>query len=253
MIKVCNVSYSYGKRFSLVDVTVAIDEGTITIILGPNGSGKTTLLNLISGIMTPQQGHILLDDEDMSQMKSRQRAKRIAVVRQFVSAPFGYSVSDIVSMGRYAYKKRFEALNSQDVQIVKEFLVEMGIQNLEDELVSRISGGELQRVSLARALCQKSDILLLDEPVNHLDLRHRYDILNTIKKRSKKGYTTLCVLHDINLAMQYADNFILMKDGRIIDICTPQNLSKKQLSALYDVNEQELEDMIFDKRVYHIL
>jgi iron complex transport system ATP-binding protein len=247
MIKIDNVSYSYGKRFSLTDVSLEIRKGDITVLIGPNGSGKTTLLNLVSGIMTPQQGEILLDSQNISQMKPKLRAKNIAVVRQFISAPFDYSVFDIVAMGRYAYKKRFESLELQDIQIIKKFLKEMGIDHLQNELVNKISGGELQRVSLARALCQQSDMLLLDEPVNHLDIRHRYDILNIIKNRAQQGLTTLCVLHDINIALQYAHNIVLMKDGKIVDVCTPDTLTNEQLSDLYDVTEVQLKSMVFDK------
>lgn len=247
MINVKNVSYSYGKRFSLKNITLEIQKGDITVLLGPNGSGKTTLLNLVSGIMTPQSGEILLDGQNITNMKHRLRAKNIAVVRQFVSAPFDYSVFDIVSMGRYAYKKRFESLNYNDIQIIKNFLKKMGIDHLQNELVNKISGGELQRVSLARALCQQSDILLLDEPVNHLDIRHRYDILNIIKERAEQGLTTLCVLHDINVAMQYAHKVVMIKDGIIKDICEPKNLTNKQLCELYDVTEVQLSSMIFDK------
>ncbi|MCK5128914.1 MAG: ABC transporter ATP-binding protein [Clostridiales bacterium] len=249
MIKLQNTSYSYGKRFSLENVSLDIPKGSITILLGPNGSGKTTLLNLVSGGLLPQSGKVLIDNQNVSHMKSRVRAKNIAVVRQFVSAPFNYSVFDIVSMGRYAYKRRFETLNSDDIKIVRLFMKELGIDSLQDEYVSKISGGELQRVSLARALSQQSEYLLLDEPVNHLDIRHRYDILNIIKNRSEQGLTTLCVLHDINLAMQYADQLVLMKEGKVLDILTPKQINKAKLSALYDVTEQELATMIFDKSI----
>ena len=244
MISVSNVTYSYGERFSVKDLSVEIDEGSVTVLLGPNGSGKTTLLNLISGILKPQTGEVSLMGKSIYQMKAKTRAKNIAVVRQFVDAPFGYSVFDIVAMGRYAYKKRFEALNAEDAEIVKRFLREMGIEHLRDEAVNKISGGELQRVSLARALCQKSDVLLLDEPVNHLDIRHRYDILNTIKIRAQQGHTSLCVLHDINLALKYADKLVLLKDGRIEKTCRPAEVTKTQLSALYDVTEAELSAMV---------
>ena len=244
MISVSNVSYSYGERFSVKDLSVQIDEGSVTVLLGPNGSGKTTLLNLISGILKPQSGEVSLEGKSIHHMKAKTRAKNIAVVRQFVDAPFGYSVFDIVAMGRYAYKKRFEALNAEDAEIVKRFLREMGIEHLRDAAVNKISGGELQRVSLARALCQKSDVLLLDEPVNHLDIRHRYDILNTIKKRAEQGYTSLCVLHDINLALKYADKLVLLKDGMIEKVCRSDEVTKAELSALYDVTESELSAMV---------
>ncbi len=244
MIKLDNTSYSYGKRFSISAVSLDIKEGSVTVLLGPNGSGKTTMLNLISGILKPQSGNVLLNDKDIHQMKSKTRAKSIAVVRQFVSAPFGYSVFDIVALGRYAYKKRFEALNKEDVEIVKHYLCEMGIEHLSEEAVNRISGGELQRVSLARALSQQSEVLLLDEPVNHLDIRHRYDILNIIRKRAQEGYTALCVLHDINLAMQYADRLVLLKEGKIKKICRADEITKQELSDLYDVSQAELKTMV---------
>ncbi len=244
MINVSDVTYSYGERFSLTDVSAEIKSGSVTVFLGPNGSGKSTLLNLISGILKPQTGKIVLEKEDIHTMKPKSRAKKIAVVRQFVSAPFGYSVFDIVAMGRYAYKKRLESMNKEDVETVKHFLSEMGISHLAQEAVNRISGGELQRVSLARALCQQSDVLLLDEPVNHLDIRHRYDILNTIKNRAEQGNTAVCVLHDINLAMQYSDKLVLLKDGRVKKICTSSEITKDELADLYDVSLAELKTMV---------
>jgi iron complex transport system ATP-binding protein len=226
------------------DISAEIKNGSVTVFLGPNGSGKSTLLNLISGVMVPQKGKICLENQNIHHMKPKDRAKKIAVVRQFVSAPFGYSVFDIVAMGRYAYKKRLESMNKEDVEIIRHFLREMGIEHLSEEPVNKISGGELQRVSLARALCQQSDVLLLDEPVNHLDIRHRYDILNTIKKRAEQGHTALCVLHDINLAMQYSDKLILLKDGKIKRICTAKDITNKELAGLYDVTQDELKTMI---------
>lgn len=244
MIRLSNVSYSYGERFSVMDASLDVDEGSVTVFLGPNGSGKTTLLNLISGVLIPQSGKVVLDDKNIHHMKSKTRAKKIAVVRQFVNAPFGYSVFDIVAMGRYAHKKKFESMNKEDANIVKHFLDKMGILHLQDESVTKISGGELQRVSLARALCQQSDVMLLDEPVNHLDIRHRYDILNTIRKRADEGSTILCVLHDINLAIQYADKLVLLKDGKVAKICSTKDITKKELAELYDVTQEELKTMV---------
>jgi iron complex transport system ATP-binding protein len=244
MVRIKNVSYSYGERFSISDISLEIGRGEVTVLLGPNGSGKTTLLNLISGILKPQSGEVFLLEENIHQMKSKSRAKSIAVVRQFVNASFGYSVFDIVSMGRYAYKRRFEALSKDDIEIVRHFLREMGIEHLQNEAVNKISGGELQRVSLARALSQQSDVLLLDEPVNHLDIRHRYDILNTIKSRAERGHTALCVLHDIGLALKYADKLVLLKDGRLKKVCRTEEITQKELAALYDVTEQELLTMV---------
>ena len=244
MIKLKDVSYSYGERFSVKDASLDVKEGSVTVLLGPNGSGKTTLLNLTSGILKPQSGNVYLKEQDIHKMKHKQRAKSIAVVRQFVTAPFGYSVFDIVAMGRYAYKKRFEALGKEDAEIIRYFLNEMGIEDLKDEPVNKISGGELQRVSLARALCQQSEVLLLDEPVNHLDIRHRYDILNTIRKRADEGHTALCVLHDINLAKKYADMLVLIKNGGIKRICHAEEVTKTELCELYDVTPDELKSMV---------
>ncbi len=244
MISINDVTYSYGERFSISDLSAEIKSGEVTVFLGPNGSGKSTLLNIISGVIKPQSGNVLLEGHDIHSMKHKARAKRIAVVRQFVSAPFGYSVFDVVAMGRYAYKKRLESMNREDVEIIKHFLHVMGIKHLAEEAVNRISGGELQRVSLARALCQQSDVLMLDEPVNHLDIRHRYDILNTIKKRAEKGHTAICVLHDINLAMQYSDKLVLLKDGKIKRICKAADITKDELAKLYDVSLNELATMV---------
>lgn len=242
-IAIKGVTYSYGRGDVLKRLTLDIHDHEFTALLGPNGSGKTTLLRLVSGADKPNQGKVMISDHNVYTMDTRSRAKAMSYVQQFVSSTFSYTVFELAAMGRYPYIGRFQGMRPQDIDIINQSLEEAGVQHLKKRPITELSGGELQRVMLARSLAQQSPWMLLDEPVNHLDIRHRTDILNAVRKRVDDGGAALCVLHDINLASRYADRIVLMQDGEIFMDGTPEEvLTEHNLETLYQVRVRILRD-----------
>jgi len=240
MIEIKDITFAYGRRTILHDLSLSLEEGKLIALLGPNGSGKTTLLRIIAGTLKPSSGSVRLDGGDIAAMHAKARARRISVVKQIMSAAFAFTVAEVVAMGRYSYKRGTQSLDPQDYKIVHESIGMVGLKELEQRPVTMLSGGELQRVMLAKALCQQSRWMLLDEPVNHLDLKHRRDIMNTVRAHADSGKGALCVLHDIGMAKLYADRAILMKDGRIVfDGAPKQVLTDENISSIYEVEYRD--------------
>ncbi len=235
-INIKGVTYSYGRGDVLKGLTLDIHDHQFTALLGPNGSGKTTLLKLVSGAMKPDDGKVMIGDQNIYTMDTRTRAKAMSYVQQFFSSTFSYTVFEVAAMGRYPHIARFQGMKPMDIDIINRSLDEAGVIHLKKRSITELSGGELQRVMLARSLAQQSPWMLLDEPVNHLDIRHRTDILNAVRKRVDSGRAALCVLHDVNLASRYADRIVLMKDGEIYKDGTPHEvLTEHNIETLYQV------------------
>lgn len=217
MLQVKNVSGGYEHREVVRNVSFQIKRGKIVGILGPNGSGKSTLLKLVSGILKPNDGEILINGKALSFYSSKELAQKMAVLPQLHANAFSNTVLEVVSLGRYPYQKGlFSSWSAADEKAVKEAIEATGIQCYVNNEMTALSGGEQQRVFIAQALAQQSELLILDEPTNHLDISHQKQILDLIKQQSKESnLTVLSVFHDINLAALYCDELILMKDGKI--------------------------------------
>jgi len=217
----------------LSDVSLDAKEGEIIGILGPNGSGKTTLLKCLNRALAPKAGTVLIDDLDYKQLSRREIATRMAVVPQGANINFPFSALDIVMMGRIPEMKRFEGESKNDIEIVKEAMAMTNTEHLADRPMDQISGGERQRIIIARALAQKPRILLLDEPTLHLDVNHQLDILELITDLARKEkLTVMIVTHDLPLAARYCDKVILMKggfiqaSGEVTEVLTSANMRK---------------------------
>lgn len=230
-LSVTDLFCSYPAREVLKGLTFSISRGEVTGVIGPNGSGKSTLLKTISKVLRPSQGEILLQGRNIARMNQRQVAHRIAVVDQDEQLGTGFKVWEVVLMGRYPYLSRLQREKAHDWNIVRWAMQATGTLDLRDRMASELSGGEKQRVLLARALAQEPDILLLDEPTSHLDIAHQTEILDLVEGlRKDNQLTVLMVLHDLNLAAQYCDSLILMKDGRVFaegfpgDVITVHNI-----------------------------
>jgi iron complex transport system ATP-binding protein len=217
MINVRNLHSSYNGHEVLKGVNLDIGDGEFLGLLGPNGSGKTTLLRCITGSLKPISGSIQILGRDRSDWKTRELARRMALLPQENHPGFEFTVSEIISMGRYPHMGRFSMTDRRGKKAVENALERCELRGMEGKSISELSGGERQRVFIARSLAQEPGILLLDEPTKNLDVRHSIDILSLVRKLNKKrGTTVLAVLHDIDLAARYCDGVALMKEGKLM-------------------------------------
>lgn len=222
MLKIKDLSVSYGSNQVLQNIGLSAVRGEFIGIIGPNGSGKTTLLKTITKVLKPISGTIMIDEKNIEEMGSNEIAKNVAVVSQVVSINFEFTVKDIVLMGRNPYIKSSESV--EDINIANDMMKKTNILHLKNRLITRLSGGELQRVIIARALTQTPNILLLDEPTSHLDITNQIEILNLVKKASTKGMLVVAVMHDLNLAAYYCNTICLLRDGCLISTGTPRQV-----------------------------
>jgi len=232
-IETHDLGWKYGDRQILSDISLTIKRGCFYSIIGPNGSGKTTLLRNIAKSLEPKSGSVFVENSDVTKLSSRSMAKRLSVVPQNTNIEFEFTVTDIVLMGRSPYIGRFESESSQDIEIAESAMRATNTWHLKDKRITEISGGERQRVIVARALAQDTGIMLLDEPVSQLDIHHQIEIMETIQKLIKnRKITAVSVMHDLNLAAQYSDHIILIDEGRIVcqgrahEVITEENIKR---------------------------
>ncbi len=209
--------FGYAERAILRGLDLELEKGKCYGILGPNGSGKTTLLDLLCGLLVPGTGRVDLCGRPPADWPPRQMARKVALVPQDFVVRFGFSVREVVEMGRHPHLGRFASLTPQDHTLVDSVMEEMGITELADRPVTRLSGGEKQRVAVARALAQDPEILLLDEATSNLDIYHSLSILGTIRSRVREqGLTVVAALHDLNLAGFFCDQLIFLRQGQLL-------------------------------------
>ncbi len=231
-----NISFKYGIKLILEDFSIQFEKGSLYGILGPNACGKTTFLKLLSGVLKSNYGKVIIDESDIRNLTFREIARKVAVVPQSTSMNFDFFVKDIILMGRYAHVGRFSLESNEDKEIVDNILKQFNLQGLKNRSFNELSGGEQQKVIIARAIAQKSRIILLDEPTTHLDINYQIEFMELLKKYINEGLIVIIVLHDINIATQFCNKIILIKEGRI--------------KAFGDVNKTITKDNI--KSVYNI-
>jgi iron complex transport system ATP-binding protein len=218
VLRAADVTFSYGRgqRVVLDGVSVTADRGTIVGLLGPNGSGKTTLLRVLGGLAAPVSGHVELEGRPLAAFARRDLARRIALVPQETQAAFDFTAIEMVLMGRYPHLGPFALEGPDDVRIAREALAATGTLAFENRRFGTLSGGEKQRVVIASALAQSSDLLLLDEPTASLDLRYQLEIMTLLRELNARQRATLVLCtHDLNLAAAVCDQIVLLKDGRV--------------------------------------
>ena len=237
-LEVNNLEFGYGDSLVLKGISFDIKVGEFISIIGPNGSGKSTLLKTLNRLYTSKKGSIQIVGKDIDAYKSREMAKKVALVPQDTSLDYDFTVEEVVMMGRHPYKKRFEKEDDEDLRIIYEAMEMTNTLKLKDRLINEISGGERQRVFIAKALAQKTSIILLDEPTSHLDINHQMDILNLLKKlNEERGMTIVLVIHDINLATRYSHEIILLNRGVILGKGTPdQVITSENIEKAYNLN-----------------
>ena len=239
---------SYGAQEILKGISIQSKEKEFIGLIGPNGSGKSTLLKCIYRTLKPDQGAVYLDREELSTIRVKDSARKLAVVAQHNHYNFDFTVQEIVMMGRSPHKKALERDNAGDHAIVKEALQAVGMSEFADRSFSTLSGGEQQRVILARALAQQTPCLILDEPTNHLDITHQLQLMRIVKERN---VTVISAVHDLNIAAMFCDRIYALKDGRIAGEGTPESLLTPEfIREIYDVEAEDVKDK---KGQMHIL
>ncbi|MGI5169028.1 ABC transporter ATP-binding protein [Spirillospora sp. CA-253888] len=227
------VTVTAGGRTLVEGVSLTAAPGEVVGLAGPNGAGKSTLLRAFYRAVRPASGRVLLDGEDVRRMRGRALARRLAAVLQETPGDFELTVYDVAAMGRSPYKRAFEGDGAEDRRIVLEALAALGVAGIADGPFDRLSGGEKQRVLIARALVQQPDALVLDEPTNHLDLRHQFAALRLVRRL---GVTAVVALHDLNLAAAFCDRIVVLDGGRVVASGTPAEvLTPALLAEVYGV------------------
>ena len=234
----------------LSNVSLGVERGSIVGLLGPNGSGKTTLLRLMSGVLEPSGGSVLVEGQPVAKMARRDLARRVAVVPQETHTTFDFTVLEMVLMGRYPHLGPFELEGAADLEIARAALESTGTADLEGRQFATLSGGEKQRVVIAGALAQASDVLLFDEPTTALDLRYQFDVLAVLRQlNASRGTTIVVSTHDLNLAAALCERVVLLRSGTVLAHGpTADTLNADNIRALYDVDA----DVGFHERAGHL-
>lgn len=231
-IEIKNLCGGYDKHTVLKSISISITEGSFTAIAGPNGSGKSTLLKHMIGELKPDCGEITVDGTSISSLNRIDLARKISFVGQKSEFAGDFSVQDLVSLGRYCH---FDEKSSMSV--IEKSMEMVGIKHLKNRLISSLSGGEYQLAMISRALCQDTPIMLLDEITNNLDPKHELKILKLLRSFTEEGKTVVCILHNLNHILNYADNTIILKDGTLYDSgITNETLTVEAVNKVFDVS-----------------
>jgi iron complex transport system ATP-binding protein len=237
-IKVEKLKFSYGKREILKGVDIHIKKGKLIGILGPNGCGKSTLLKSILGVLKNQEGKIQIGEKGLEEYTQKELAKKLSFVPQKSNLSSPMKVEDFVLMGRLPHlKSSWHGYSKEDMEMRDKTLEELGLEDFRERSAFNLSGGEFQRILLARALTQDPEILLLDEPTSALDLNHAVELMSRVRTMvKKKKITSIAVIHDLNLASMFCDELIIMKDGTVKYKGTPKDiLTESVLSEVYNL------------------
>ncbi|WP_454193656.1 iron ABC transporter ATP-binding protein [Paenibacillus sp. Marseille-Q7038] len=215
MIDVKEVSKLYGNKYVVENITTNIKKGKITSFIGPNGAGKSTLLSMVSRLISKDHGEIFIDGMDVSKSKSGDLAKKIAILKQSNHINVRLTIRDLVSFGRFPYSQG--KLTKEDWAFVDEAIEYMELQDMQHKFLDQLSGGQNQRAFIAMVIAQNTDYILLDEPLNNLDMKHSVQIMKVLRKLADElGKTVVIVIHDINFASCYSDYIVALKDGQIV-------------------------------------
>ena len=232
-LQISHLSAGYGNRPILRDVSLTVNAGEVVALVGPNGAGKSTLIRVVSGVVAARAGEVRLDEVDLLRIKSMARARLVAVVSQMIHLPEAFTVGEIVLMGRTPHLPFWAGESKNDCEVAWQAIKRTQIESLLDRRAYELSGGEQQRVVIARALTQAPKALLLDEPTAHLDLKYQLGVLELARSLAKdNGLAILMTLHDLNQAALYADRVALMQRGTLIaqgtarEVFTPERLSE---------------------------
>lgn len=233
-MKVKELTFSYQEQKIIEDISLTIKKGEFIGIIGPNGSGKSTILKNLYRALQPQSGTILLDDEDLFKISAKKIARKLGVMGQENVVPFDFKVEEIVAMGRSPYKKLFSGDTKKDKEIVTKALRQVNMEHMAKKSYMQLSGGEKQRVLMARVLAQEPELLVLDEPTNHLDIHHQLQIFDLMRELD---VTVIAAIHDLNIAALYCDKLYVLKNGKLHSWGTPEEiLTPELISEVYGIH-----------------
>ena len=230
ILDIKNISLIFRKKTILLNVSLTINAGEFFVIIGPNGAGKTSLLKVLSGLHKAQEGSVFIKGENITKYTRRSLAQIMAIVPQQIEVEFPFTVKETVIMGRTPHLGILGMESENDFHIAEEAMEFTDVLHLADRKLFQLSGGELQRVIIARAICQQPEIILLDEPTTALDPAHQLKIMDLMERfRQQHNTTIIMVSHDLNLASMYADRLLLLKEGRVVKTGDPKTVLNKSL------------------------
>ncbi|WP_223700455.1 iron ABC transporter ATP-binding protein [Sutcliffiella deserti] len=238
MVEVSNVSKSYGGKVVIDQVSTTIKKGKITSFIGPNGAGKSTLLSMISRLIGMDSGGVTIDGQDITKAKSNDLAKKVSILKQANHLPIRLTIRELVSFGRFPYSQG--NLNKEDKEFVDEAISYMELEDMQHKFLDQLSGGQQQRAFIAMVIAQNTEYILLDEPLNNLDMKHSVQIMKVLRRLvDELGKTVIIVIHDINFASCYSDYIVALKDGKVIkEGPTNDIVDVKVLKELYELDMQ---------------
>ena len=236
MIEVKDVCKAYGGKPVIQKVSLKINKGTITSFIGPNGAGKSTLLSMMSRLMSKDKGEVLIDGKEISAWKSTELARKISILKQSNHINLRLTVRELVSFGRFPYSQG--KLTKEDWQQVDEAIAYMDLTDIQHKFLDQLSGGQNQRAFIAMVIAQNTEYILLDEPLNNLDMKHSVQIMKVLRRLVEElGKTVVLVIHDINFASCYSDHIVALKDGQIVkDGPTSDIIERDVLTSIYDMD-----------------
>jgi len=236
MIEIKGLTKQFGKKPVVEDVTVTIEPGTITSFIGPNGAGKSTLLSMVSRLLEADTGEVLLDQNNVKKWKSSEFAKRVSILKQANYLNVRLTVRELIAFGRYPYSRG--RLTAEDEKFIDQAIDYMNLVEMQDKFLDELSGGQRQRAFIAMVIAQDTDYVLLDEPLNNLDMKHSVQIMKILRKLvDELGKTVVIVLHDINFASVYSDRIVALKNGRLMkNGPTHEIINSDALREIYDMD-----------------
>ncbi|WP_159887168.1 iron ABC transporter ATP-binding protein [Paenibacillus puerhi] len=236
MVEIKHVSKRYGSKNVIDDVSVTIEKGKITSFIGPNGAGKSTLLSMASRLITKDSGEIYIDGKELGSCKSNDLAKKISILKQSNHINIRLTVRELVNFGRFPYSQG--KLTPEDVAFVDEAIRYMDLEDMQHKYLDQLSGGQRQRAYIAMVIAQDTEYVLLDEPLNNLDMKHSVQIMKVLQRMvSELGKTIVLVIHDINFASCYSDTIVALKDGRVVkEGPTEEIIRPDVLREVYDMD-----------------
>lgn len=238
MVEVKNVSKRYGNKPVVDQVSLRIEKGKITSFIGPNGAGKSTLLSMISRLIQKDSGEILIEGKELREWKSNELARKISILKQSNHLNIRLTIRDLVSFGRFPYSQGKVA--NEDLFYINEAIQFMELEEIQHRFLDQLSGGQKQRAFIAMILAQNTEYILLDEPLNNLDMKHSVQIMKVLRRMvDELGKTILIVIHDINFASCYSDSIVALKDGKVVKTGTTKEII--QSATLQDVYEMEFQ------------
>ncbi|MBK5484608.1 MULTISPECIES: ABC transporter ATP-binding protein [unclassified Peribacillus] len=244
VLRVEQLCSGYEKQTVFKNLSTSIQEGKITTIIGPNGCGKSTLLKTVGRILKQKSGKVFLQEQNMQAISTKEIAKQLALLSQNPEAPPQLKVEELISYGRFPHRKRAGTLSKRDLEVIEWAMKITKTSEFRSREINQLSGGQRQKVWLAMALAQETDILLLDEPTTYLDMSHQLEVLKIVDKLNKKHHcTVVMVLHDINHAARFSDELIAMKDGEIITVGTPKEiLTQEVMKQVFQIDAKIMID-----------